>query len=217
MNSRDLRQIITNLVINELKKSGFSIIGDGRTVPVSVSARHIHVQREHLDLLFGENYELTVYKELSQPGQYAANERVKLKTKKGEIPNVRILGPVRNQTQVEITKSDAYLLGLDAEVRDSGDLQNTPGIMIEGPQGTLALTEGLIIADRHIHMTPRDTDVFQVRDGQKVSVKVRGAKPGILGNVTIRVSPNYSLDFHVDTDDANAFMLKTGDLLEIVK
>lgn len=216
MNKHDLKKEIAKLVMQELKTSGL-LINEYNKVPVSVSARHLHLCKEDLEALFGKGYELTVEKEISQPGQYAAKEKVTLITDKGKIENIRVLGPLRNKTQIELTKSEARTLGLNLEVRNSGDLDNTSGVTIKGPKGSIELREGVIIADRHIHMTPEDAENYGVKNGQKVSVVVNGKKGGVLSNVTIRVNPRYKLDFHVDTDDANAFLIQNGDLLELVK
>lgn len=216
MNKHDLKKEIAKLVMQELKTSGL-LINEYNKVPVSVSARHLHLCREDLEALFGKGYELTVEKEISQPGQYAAKEKVTLITDKGKIENIRVLGPLRNKTQIELTKSEARTLGLNLEVRNSGDLSNTSGVTIKGPKGSIELREGVIIADRHIHMTPEDAENYGVKNGQKVSVVVNGKKGGVLSNVTIRVNPRYKLDFHIDTDDANAFLIQNGDLLELVK
>lgn len=216
MDKHDLKKEIAKLVMQELKTSGL-LINEYNNVPVSVSARHLHLCREDLEALFGKGYELTVEKEISQPGQYAAKEKVTLITDKGKIENIRVLGPLRNKTQIELTKSEARTLGLNLEVRNSGDLDNTSGVTIKGPKGSIELREGVIIADRHIHMTPEDAENYGVKNGQKVSVVVNGKKGGVLSNVTIRVNPRYKLDFHIDTDDANAFLIQNGDLLDLVK
>lgn len=216
MDKHDLKKEIAKLVMQELKTSGL-LINEYNKVPVSVSARHLHLCREDLEALFGKGYELTVEKEISQPGQYAAKEKVTLITDKGKIENIRVLGPLRNKTQIELTKSEARTLGLNLEVRNSGDLDNTSGVTIKGPKGSIELREGVIIADRHIHMTPEDAENYGVKNGQKVSVVVNGKKGGVLSNVTIRVNPRYKLDFHIDTDDANAFLIQNGDLLDLVK
>ena len=209
----ELIEQITRLVIESLEK-----YSEPQTkVPVGVSARHIHLEEEHLKILFGENYQLTKIKPLSQPGQYAAEETVELTGPKGKIPKVRILGLVRPETQVEITSTDARKLGIDAPVRTSGDLKGTPGITIAGPKGEITISKGVIIADRHIHMTPDNAKAFGVKNGQKVKLLADGEKGGVLHNVIIRVGDNYALDCHIDTDDASAFQIRQGQLLEIIK
>jgi len=187
-------------------------------VPIGISARHIHLCKKDLEILFGDNYELTRFKDLSQPGQYACEERVNIRTKDGkEIKNVRILGPLRSETQVEISRSDAIRLRIDPPVRASGDLGGSTGITLEGPNGETTLTQGVIVANRHIHMHTDDAAKFNLRDKEVVSVKVEGIKGGIMDNVTVRVNEAYALDMHIDTDDACAFDLKNKDLVQIIK
>lgn len=208
---------ITRTIVEELKKN--NLLGDPplkEFVPVSISARHVHLQPEHIGILFGNGYTLTKMKEISQPGQYACNEQVSIEGPKGRIDKVRILGPARNQTQVEIAKTDARKIGLNPPVRNSGNLQGSSPITITGPKGTIFLDEGCIVADRHIHLTPADAEQFGVKNGQKVSVAVEGEKGGVMGQVTIRVRENYALDMHIDTDDANAFGLTGNELLKII-
>ncbi|CAM3955688.1 phosphate propanoyltransferase [Mesobacillus zeae] len=217
VNQSDLLVEITKSVVEELKKHHLL---DGQTrkefVPVSVSARHIHLQQEHVRLLFGDGYSLTPMKDISQPGQYAAQEKVTIKGPKGAIENVRILGPLRKQSQVELSRTDARKLGLQLPVRNSGNLKGSSPVTLIGPRGSVTLDEGGIIADRHIHMTPSDAMQYGVTDGQKVSVAVEGEKSGVMGQVTIRVKDRYALDMHIDTDDANAFGLAGGELLKII-
>lgn len=216
MNNENLKDEIARLVLDELRQSRLQVGKEKLKIPAAISARHIHLQRYHLEILFGKDYELTVLKPISQPGQYAANEKVKLISWKGEIPNVRVLGPERKQTQVEISKTDAHTLGIEPVLRKSGDLNKTPGITLEGPKGRLFIHQGVIVADRHIHMNPKEADLYHLKDGQRVDVKVSGVKSGILGDVIIRVNENSALDLHLDTDDANAFFINNGDLLEII-
>lgn len=208
---------ITEFVLRELAPYFKQEIFKGPPyVPVSVSARHVHLQEDHIELLFGKGYTLTKLRDLSQPGQFACEEQVTLVGPKGRIERVRVLGPARKQTQVEVAASDARRLGIYPPVRNSGDLKGSAPITIVGPAGTLHLDEGCIIADRHIHMTPADANRYGVHNGQKVSVVVPGPKGGIMGEVSIRVSERFSLDMHIDTDDANAFGLKGEEWLEII-
>lgn len=186
-------------------------------IQVGVSNRHVHLKKEDLDVLFGENYELSFYKELKQPGQYASKEKVTIKTEKGEIPNVRILGPIRNYSQVEISKTDAFKLGLNPPVRSSGDLEGSSHITLIGPKGILNLNEGCIIADRHIHITEKQMEEFGLKDLKEVSVKINGIKGGILNNVNLKVAENSYFELHLDTDDANSHLIKDGDVVEIIK
>jgi putative phosphotransacetylase len=189
-----------------------------KKIPVGISGRHLHLTKEHLEILFGPGYELSVLKELSQPGQYAAVEKVDVVSPEGKIlSGVRILGPVRPASQVEISKSDAIRFKFEAPVRSSGDVKGSGAATLIGPKGQVHINEGVIIADRHIHFSPEEAKQFDVTDRQVVSIKVGGIKPGILDNVLCRVHPNFRLDCHLDTDDGSAFMLSTGDTVELVK
>ena len=185
---------------------------------VGVSNRHVHLSKEDLEILFGEGYELHPIKDLKQPGQYAAEEVVTLVGPKGKIERVRVLGPVRKETQIEISQTDAFKLGVQPPVRDSGDLDGTPGIKIVGPKGEVETKKGLILAKRHIHMLPEDAEKYGVKDKDLVYVAVEsGDRKLIFGDVLIRVSPKYALEFHVDTDEANAALIKTGDEVKIIE
>lgn len=185
-------------------------------VSIGVSNRHVHLKKEDLEILFGVGYELEFYKPLKQPGQFASCDKVTIKTEKSEISNVRILGPVRNYTQVEISKTDAFKLGINPPVRTSGDLKGSAGITIVGPKGTLKLNEGCIIADRHIHITPSQVKEFGL-DKDEVSVKINGIKGGILEQVHLKIDENSYFELHLDTDDANAHLISDGDIVEIIK
>ena len=185
-------------------------------VSVGVSNRHVHLKKEDLEVLFGVGYELEFYKPLKQPGQFASTDKVTIKTDKAEIENVRILGPVRNYTQVEISKTDAFKLGINPPVRASGDLKGSAGITIVGPKGTLKLNEGCIIADRHIHITPNQVKEFGL-DKEEVSVKIKGIKGGILEQVHLKIDENSYFELHLDTDDANAHLISDGDIVEIIR
>lgn len=186
-------------------------------VPVGISNRHVHLSREHLDILFGERYELTKIKDLRQKGQFAAEETIDLEGPKGKISHVRILGPDRANTQIEISKTDGYVLGVNPPMRDSGDLAETPGITIIGPKGRVTLQEGLIIAARHIHMNETDAAKIGVNDNEHVSVRVEGERSLILEKVLCRVHPSFVLEFHIDTDEGNAAGLTNGDTVEIIE
>ncbi len=182
------------------------------TIPVAVSARHCHLTRSTLDRLFGEGYKLTVKKWLSQPGQFAANETVTVIGPKNQLERVRILGPLRSADQVEISRTDEFFLGIDAPVRESGKVENTPGCRLVGPAGHVDLEDGLICAWRHIHMTPADASRFGVKDRDVVEVAIQNNDRGLtFGNVLIRVSPDYRLEMHIDTDEGNAAEISTGD------
>lgn len=186
-------------------------------IPIAISARHVHLTRETVDVLFGKDYELTEYKPLSQPGQYAANETVTIVGKKNKIENVRILGPLRPKDQVEISKTDEFFLGVDAPVRESGNVSGTPGITLQGPKGSVTLKEGVIVAWRHIHMHPADAELFGVKDKDVVSVDVDDEdRPLTFKNVLIRVSDKFKLEMHIDTDEGNAAEIKSGEEGELV-
>lgn len=187
-----------------------------KKITVGLSNRHVHVTQEHLNILYGPGHELTVFKDLSQPGQYACEERVDLVGPKRTIKGVRILGPVRKATQVELSVSDGYTLGLKPPVRDSGDIEGTPGIKLVGPKGEVDLDKGVIVAARHIHMHPDDAKAFGVEDFQRVKVKVEGFRGLIFENVLIRVSPQFALDMHIDVEEGNAAGLSNGDLVEVI-
>lgn len=185
-------------------------------IPVGVSNRHIHLSPEDVERLFGPGYRLTPMRELSQKGQFAAEETVTLEGPKGSIRGVRVLGPARGRTQVEISRTDGFALGVHPPVRLSGRLDGTPGITVTGPRGAVALDSGVIIAKNHVHMSPDDAAAFQVRDGDTIMLQADGVRPVIFADVAVRVSPNFSLDFHIDLDEANAACLKTGDKVRLV-
>ncbi|MDR6550564.1 phosphate propanoyltransferase [Paenibacillus qinlingensis] len=200
-------QSIVEEVVLRLKRAGQTTPG----IPIGVSARHAHVSIEHLETLFGAGYELTQKSDLFQPGQFAANETVLIVGPKGSIENVRILGPVRGATQVEISRTDAMKLGYQPPLRESGDVQGSSPVTIVGPKGSLYLTEGLIIAQRHIHMSPQDAKMYGFKQGEDVLVQIAGPRSIVYDNVRIRVSERYKLEMHMDTDEANAAWLATGD------
>ncbi len=189
-------------------------------VPVGISARHAHLTKEHLEILFGENYELTHFKDLSQPGQYACVEKidvVSLDPKGKTISGVRILGPIRDYTQIELVRSDAVKNKFIAPVRSSGDVNNSGGAKLVGPKGEVVIDSGVIVADRHIHMSVAEAAELGLKDKQIVSLKVEGAKGGIMGNVLCRVSDIYVLECHIDTDDSCAFEVNPNQKLEIIE
>ena len=199
-------------VLRELDKSKSELnYGVTIEVPIGVSARHCHLAEEDVNTLFGTGYQLTKYKNLYQPGQFAANETVTIVGPKGSIQQVRILGPVRKKTQIEVSKTDAYFLGLNPPIRMSGDVAGSSPVTVVGPRGSIYVEEGLIIAKAHIHMNSHEAEQFMFQDGQEVEVKLDGMDRSIqLGNVQIRVSPNYKLELHIDTDEANAAFVTTG-------
>lgn len=210
-NQETLVKLITKLVIEEL-------YGMCTQIPIGVSNKHIHLSRKDMDVLFGEGSELTPIKDLGQPGQYACAETLTVKGPKGEFARVRVLGPLRNETQVEISKTDARTIGVKAPIRESGVLDGTPGVELIGPKGSVKLEKGAIVALRHIHMTPEIAKQWGVKDKDIVDVKVNGGeRAGILGNVLVRVSDKYALEMHVDTDEANACCLDNNDTVTIIK
>ncbi len=186
-------------------------------VPIGISARHMHLTKEHLELLFGKGYELTDLKSLSQPGEFASVETVNLKGPKGVIEKVRILGPIRKYTQIEISKTDSYKLGLNPPIRESGDVTGSSPITLVGPKGELDLEEGCIIATRHIHITPDDTRRLGLENVTKVNILIDGPKGGIMHNVSLKSSDNYQFELHLDVDDGNAFIINQGDFGTIIK
>ncbi len=186
-------------------------------IPAASSARHMHISAKDLEKLFGSGYRLTQYKELTQPGQFACNEKVTVKGPKGEIKNVRILGPEREQTQVEISVTDSYKLGINQEVRMSGEIKGTQGALIIGPAGQIELSEGVMISARHVHINEEQAALYNLKNGDIISLKKSGIRETIFGNVVVRCGNSHSLELHIDTDEANAAMLKNGDLLELIR
>ncbi|MBE5812141.1 MAG: phosphate propanoyltransferase [Clostridiales bacterium] len=182
-----------------------------KNIKLEVSARHVHLSQEHVNILFGEGYQLTPKKELSQPGQFACEERVTIVGPKKTFENVAVLGPVRPESQIEFAKSDCFALGIMGLIRESGDIEGTPGVELKTEKGSVMLNKGLIIAKRHIHMTPEDAAEFGVQDKEIVNVKVESdERPLTFGEVVIRVSPKFSLAMHIDTDEGNAVNVGNG-------
>lgn len=204
-----LAAIVAEAVRAELQKRS-------RQVPVGISVRHIHLSRADVDRLFGRNYQLTPKKKLSQPGQYACEECLDVIGPKGELKKVRILGPERKATQIELAQTDCRNIGVTASVRSSGHTAGTPGITLRGPLGEITVPEGVIIADRHLHMSEGEAAAFGLKDGDHVRIQVDGVKPGVLGNVLVRAGKGHSLDLHIDTDDGNAFLLRQGQLVTVL-
>ncbi|MGI9860238.1 phosphate propanoyltransferase [Moorella naiadis] len=185
-------------------------------VPVGVSGRHVHLTREHLQTLFGPGYELTKVKDLGQPGQFAAKETVTVVGPKGVLERVRVLGPIRSYTQVELSRTDCFKLGVNPPIRDSGDHAGSPGCILVGPAGVVTLKQGVIIALRHIHMHTSDGKRYGLKDKDLVTVQVGGERGLIFTNVLVRVNPNFRLEFHVDTDEANACLLNNDDVVQVL-
>ena len=186
-------------------------------ITVEASGRHVHLSRESIDTLFGKGYKLTKAKDLSQPGQYSCSERVSLIGPKGTIKNVVVLGPERSETQVEISKSDALVLGVVAPIRESGKLQGSAGITIATEKASLTIKEGLMVAKRHIHLSPEDAKLFKVCDKDIVKVQVDGERPLIFDDVVIRVNREYRTFMHIDYDEANACGYNKKTTAKIVK
>ena len=186
-------------------------------VLIETSARHIHLCKEHLEILFGKGSELTVKKELSQPGQFCSLQKVSIVGPRSTIENVSVLGPTRGHTQVEISLTDARKLGINTKIRISGDIENTSGCKVIGPCGELDLDKGVIIAKRHIHMTPDDSEKLKVSDGQSVCVKVDSSDRSLtFSDVIIRVNKKFSTVMHIDTDEANAASIVGTSFGEII-
>lgn len=188
-----------------------------KTVLVETSARHVHVDRKTLDILFGEGYELTHKKDLSQPGQFACEERIQVVGTKGSFPSVSILGPIRPNTQVELSAADARSIGVKAPVRESGDIAGSGACKLVGPKGEVEISEGVIVAKRHIHCTPEDAEKYGLSDKQVVNVKITSAERSLVfGDVVVRVSPKFGLAMHIDTDESNAAGAAPGLMGEII-
>ena len=208
--------MVDNAQIEQIVRSIVETISkDNSSVRVGVSARHIHLTAEHVSALFGVGYELTKKAEL-MGGQFAANETVTIvSAKMRTIENVRVLGPVRRSSQLEISATDAVKLGIAAPVRESGDVASSAPMTVIGPKGSVYLREGCIVAARHIHASPDDAARLGIADGDRVSVTVSGERGMVLNNVKIRVDESFTTEMHIDTDEANACGLKTGDYATI--
>ena len=183
-------------------------------VPLEASGRHVHVTKEQAKLLFGHG--LTPKRPLSQPGQYLAQERVTVKGPKGEFQNVAVLGPERSEGQVEISLTDGRVLGIEAPIRQSGDVRETPGAVLVGPVGRVELNRGVMIAQRHIHLTPADGEKFGVRDKQTVRLRTFTARPAVFEDVLVRIREDFAPAVHLDYDEANACGFRNGDLGRIL-
>ena len=208
-----IRKVIENTVKDYVKRR----LGEFSTIPVGISNRHVHLSKEHLDVLFGKGYQMNELYKLSQTGQYAAKEVVTLIGVKGVMEGVRILGPVRRQSQVEILMSDTYKLGIRAAIRDSGSLEHTPGIAILGPCGVLNMDSGVIVAKRHIHLSCDEAQMLNLEDRHEVKVRISGERGLSFERVLVRVDPTFNAEFHVDMDEANAAGLQKGDMVQIVR
>ncbi len=188
-----------------------------KKVVCGVSVRHVHLSREHADALFGEGYEMQILKELYQPGAYAYKETVTLVGPKlNTIQNVRVLGPLRDKTQVELAKTDCAILGIDAPVKPSGELQGSASAVVVGPRGTVYLNDGVIRANRHLHISDEDAGYLNIEDNGLVDIRISGDKGLTFNNVQVRITHGYKPELHVDTDDGNAADIKNGTIAEIV-
>ena len=185
-------------------------------IRVGVSNRHVHLLESDYEILFGKNSRLTKRNDLSQDDEFASNDVVTIKTEAGVLNNVRVLGPFRNYTQVEVSRTDSYTLGINPPIRKSGDISSSSQITIIGPNSTLELKEGAIIAERHIHVTKEQLAYYQLDENKPLNILVQGEKPTILNNVKLKVSDNAYFELHLDTDDANACNLRNGDIVDIL-
>jgi putative phosphotransacetylase len=188
-------------------------------IKAGVSNRHIHLSAEDIEILFGISHRLTPIKDLGQPGQFACDEKVIIVGPKGSLTGIRVLGPARKATQIEVSRTDAFTLGIKPPIKDSGDHGNTVGLTVVGPKGTIVLKSGVMLAKRHIHMTPEDSLVYGVKDKDIVMVycKGDGTRKTVFDDVLIRVHPTYALEFHVDVDEANAAILNNNDPVYIIE
>lgn len=212
-------ELITQQILQELAARNARTLTDAAQtldIPVGISNRHVHLSREDMDVLFGYGSTLTRMKAVKQPGQYAAEETVTLRGPKGELHKVRVLGPLRNSTQVEISVSDSFVLGVKAPVRMSGNLLDSPGIEIIGPCGRVTKTDGAIVAWRHIHISPTEAERYGLRDGMEIDVRIAGRRGGILSHVVVRVSADAVLEMHIDVEEANGLGLRNGDRVKRV-
>ncbi|MBI5487602.1 MAG: phosphate propanoyltransferase [Deltaproteobacteria bacterium] len=190
--------------------------GSARTIPVALSARHVHLSQAHVEVLFGKGHALAPLTDLSQPGQFAARETVEIVGPKRSIPGVRVLGPARPATQAELSFTDGIVLGVNLPLRLSGDTAGTPGAHLLGPRGAVKLAEGLIVAARHVHCSPDDAKRLGLADRQKVYVRVPGARGVWFDEVVVRVDPSFRTELHLDTDEGNAAGVHAGDVVDVV-
>ncbi len=211
MNKADIERLIT---INVLKH-----LAENRQycVPAAVSGRHIHLSLKDAAVLFGQGYQLRKLRFLSQPGQYVCQEKLKIAGPKGWIDGMRVLGPERPETQVEVSVTDTFKLGVEAAVKMSGDIAGTPGCVLIGPAGEVTLRQGVIVSARHLHISADEAQAYGVDNGDIVSVKKTGGRETIFEEVIVRAGHSHSLELHIDMDEANAACIKSGDLLELIK
>ena len=215
MQTDKLIAAVTEAVVRQVEQSRKMQKESSRDIPVGISNRHVHLSRDDFAQLFGTNAQLTKRKELSQPGQFACDQTVTLVGPGGVIEGVRILGPIRSRTQVEISAADGCRLGIKAPIRDSGELEGSAKATIVGPEGSVSLRQGFIVAARHIHMHDSDAMRFAVRDKERVCVRCPGPRGLIFEEVLVRVAPEYRLEFHVDLEEANAAGLSNNDRITL--
>jgi len=212
MIARETLRVIDSGYVNSIIRKQ-----ENAPVAIEVSAHHVHLSQEHVEAIFGAGYQLTIAGELSQPGQYSCKEQVDLIGPKGRVERVRVLGPVRRETQIEIAMTEQFKLGVQPPIRESSDLKDSPGITIQGSKGSVTLPQGVICALRHIHLSPEDALTFGLRDKDRVRVRVQGGRELTFGDVLIRVHPSFKLAMHIDTDEANAANIRTGMVGQIVE
>ena len=211
MEKAELQRLVTeNVVKNTYEQTG------KRFVPAAASNRHIHLSAQDLEALFGKGYSLKPERPLSQPGQFAATETVSISGPKGRIDNVRVLGPARGKTQVEIFLADAYKRGIEPVIRISGDVEGTPGATVVGPGGSVSLPFGVIVAQRHLHLSAEQAAFLNLNNGDLVSIKKEGVRALIFEKVPVRCGAGHQMELHLDLEEANAGGIKNGELLEIV-
>ena len=211
MTEDELVELIAGEVVARIREAA-----GRKLLPVNVSARHVHLSPQHVEALFGQGYALTKLKDLMQPGQFAANETVAVTGPRGSLPRVRVLGPARGDTQVEVSLTDARVMGIYVPIRLSGNIEGTPGVILEGPRGRITVPRGIIVAARHIHLGPADAERFGVKAGQRVRIRTTGARPLTFDDVLVRVSDKFVPEFHIDTDEGNAAAVRDGELVEIL-
>lgn len=213
-NYDDVLKLFMDAVTDALQSSKAE---DESAIPVGISNRHLHLSQADMDALFGRGYEMTKIKDLSQPGQYACKETVTICGPKGAIEKVRILGPARNKTQVELLAGDCFKLGTKAPTRISGDIDGSAGLTLVGPRGSVQINEGAIVAQRHIHMTLDDARRLGVKDGDVVSIQIAGDRGGTFSNVIVRANDASALECHLDTEEANAMNIDSLSKINIIK
>jgi len=184
-------------------------------LPLGVSARHCHVTREILDILYGKNFQLTVKKQIKQPGQFVSSERIKYITDKGEV-TLSIIGPCRTYTQIELAKTDCRVLGINPPLRNSGDVKGTVGGKLIGPNGTVKIDEGALIVIRHCHISPITAEKFHIKDGDRVTLNIKGDRSASLYNVLCRVGSQHTDEVHLDTDEANGLDVDNDTIIEVI-